>query len=75
MCRFLYGFGLGLMLRCAPMYLREVVPKSARDKAMISIKLAMVMGMILSYVVGALIGVKLYGESFVRSVAFSKRIM
>lgn len=60
--RLFYGFGLGLSLRCGPMYLREIVPPSARDSAMVSIKLSMVIGMVLSYIVGNLIDVKLYGE-------------
>lgn len=59
--RLFYGFGLGLSLRCGPMYLREIVPPSARDSAMVSIKLSMVIGMVLSYIVGNLIDVKLYG--------------
>lgn len=61
-CRLFYGFGLGLSLRCGPMYLREIVPASVRDSAIVSIKLSMVMGMILSYIVGDLIDIKLYGE-------------
>lgn len=44
------------------MYLREAVPASARDLAVVSIKLSMVMGMIVSYVVGGIVSNKIYGE-------------
>lgn len=58
------------------MYLREAVPDNARDAAMMSIKLSMVMGMIVSYVVGGVIDTKLYGElEFAQGPACARELL
>lgn len=44
------------------MYLRETVTAHFRDAATVSVKLSMVMGMIVSYIIGGLIENVLYGE-------------
>ena len=60
--RIIYGIGLGLSLRCGPMYLKETVTASFKDAATVSVKLSMVVGMITSYIVGAVIDTTVFGE-------------
>ncbi|CAM9800570.1 unnamed protein product [Hapterophycus canaliculatus] len=60
--RLLYGFGLGLSLRCGPMYLRETVTGPLRNAASVSVKLSMVVGVIISYIVGGLLSNPMVGE-------------
>ena len=60
--RCLYGVGLGLSLRCGPMYLRETVTASFKDRATVSVKLSMVCGMIVSYIIGGILDNTLWGE-------------
>ena len=60
--RLLYGIGLGLSLRCGPMYLRETVTASHKDAATVSVKLSMVCGMIVSYIVGGILTNTLWGK-------------
>lgn len=59
----MYGIGLGLSLRCGPMYLRETVTAAYKDAATVSVKLSMVVGMIVSYTVGAIVDDTLFGEN------------
>eukprot|EP00903_Cladosiphon_okamuranus_P020012 g18382.t1 len=59
--RLTYGLGLGLSLRCGPMYLRETVTGPFKDIATVSVKLSMVVGVIVSYVVGGLLGNAMLG--------------
>ncbi|CAN0177923.1 unnamed protein product [Ascophyllum nodosum] len=59
--RIIYGIGLGLSLRCGPMYLKETVTASFKDAATVSVKLSMVVGMITSYIVGAVIDTTVFG--------------
>lgn len=60
--RLMYGLGLGLSLRCGPMYLRETVTGPFKDAATVSVKLSMVIGVIVSYVVGGLLDNPMLGE-------------
>ncbi|CAM9809308.1 unnamed protein product [Ectocarpus fasciculatus] len=53
--RLIYGLGLGLSLRCGPMYLRETVTGRFRNAATVSVKLSMVVGVIISYVLGGIL--------------------
>jgi len=60
--RFMYGLGLGLSLRCGPMYLRETVTGPLRNAATVSVKLSMVVGVIVSYILGGLLDNPTVGE-------------
>ncbi|CAN0421370.1 unnamed protein product, partial [Scytosiphon promiscuus] len=60
--RLLYGVGLGLSLRCGPMYLRETVTGPLRNAATVSVKLSMVVGVIISYILGGLLSNPMIGE-------------
>lgn len=53
------------------MYLRETVTGPFKDAATVSVKLAMVIGVIVSYVVGGLLGNPMLGEE--EKVAQDKR--
>ncbi|CAB1101989.1 unnamed protein product [Ectocarpus sp. CCAP 1310/34] len=53
--RLIFGLGLGLSLRCGPMYLRETVREPFRNAATVSVKLSMVVGVIISYVLGGVL--------------------
>ena len=58
----IYGLGLGLSLRCGPMYLRETVTGPSKNAAIVSVKLAMVIGVIISYILGGLLDNPTFGE-------------
>lgn len=45
------------------MYLRETVAAAFKDAATVSVKLSMVVGMIISYTVGAIVDDTLFGEN------------
>eukprot|EP00752_Nemacystus_decipiens_P018391 g16495.t1 len=59
--RLIYGLGLGLSLRCGPMYLRETVTGPSKNAAIVSVKLSMVVGVIVSYVAGGLLNNPMLG--------------
>lgn len=60
--RLIFGLGLGLSLRCGPMYLRETIMGPFKNAATVSVKLSMVVGVIVSYVVGGLLSNPTQGE-------------
>lgn len=55
------------------MYLRETVAAEFKDAATVSVKLSMVVGMIVSYTVGAIVDDTLFGESCLQSPVYLSR--
>ncbi|CAN0453953.1 unnamed protein product, partial [Discosporangium mesarthrocarpum] len=51
----MYGIGLGIAMQAAPLYLSEMSPPFLRAGAASVIKLAVILGLIISYTVGGLL--------------------
>ncbi|CAI9767780.1 unnamed protein product [Fraxinus pennsylvanica] len=53
--RFLYGIGIGLAMHAAPMYIAETAPSQIRGQLISLKEVFIVLGMLVSYIVGSLL--------------------